>query len=167
MKNGEPNSLARIPLRWMVRESFKVNTGIIFDSCMLKSEIGLDMEKDIYPTWCPPDPLPPSGDYSALTRPGKDALGGFSFRRIPVAVISALGSPFRWAENTLQSLTTRDFSESTDVLPRAERKPRSDDEAEEELKDALSPIFDQMKIHPVWKVLELVPCKFCSIIRAD
>ena len=162
MKNGEPNSLARIPLRWMVRESFKVNTGIIFDSCMLKSEIGLDMEKDICPTWSPPVPRPPSGDHSALTKPGKDEFEGFSFRRIPAAVISALGSPFRWARSTLQSLTTRDFSESTDVLPRAERKPRSDGEAMEELEDALSPIFDEMKIHPVWKVLEFVPCKFCS-----
>ena len=44
VQNGTRNSLARIPLRWMVRECFKVDTGIIFDGHMLKHEIGLDVD---------------------------------------------------------------------------------------------------------------------------
>ncbi|KAF7347954.1 hypothetical protein MSAN_01747500 [Mycena sanguinolenta] len=35
------HSLARIPLRWMIRECFKANTGIIFDAQQLQ-ELGLD-----------------------------------------------------------------------------------------------------------------------------
>ena len=43
MNNGTRNSLARIPLRWMIRECFKARTGIIFDAYMLKNEVGLDI----------------------------------------------------------------------------------------------------------------------------
>ena len=34
--NGTRNSLARIPLRWMIRECFKCDTGIIFDAAQLQ-----------------------------------------------------------------------------------------------------------------------------------
>lgn len=34
--NGTRHSLARIPLRWMIGEYFKTNTGILFHSCMFK-----------------------------------------------------------------------------------------------------------------------------------
>ncbi|KAG6842903.1 hypothetical protein H0H93_002918, partial [Arthromyces matolae] len=39
--NGTPHTLARIPLRWMIRECFKAETGIMFKSEALKT-IGLD-----------------------------------------------------------------------------------------------------------------------------
>ncbi|KAJ3981417.1 hypothetical protein F5890DRAFT_1556825 [Lentinula detonsa] len=41
VKNNTRNSLARIPLRWMIRECFKVCTGIIFHRELLK-QVGLD-----------------------------------------------------------------------------------------------------------------------------
>lgn len=41
VKNDTRNSLARIPLRWMIRECFKVGTGIMFHEEMLK-QVGLD-----------------------------------------------------------------------------------------------------------------------------
>ncbi|KAH7911623.1 hypothetical protein BJ138DRAFT_1006185 [Hygrophoropsis aurantiaca] len=41
VKNGTRNSLARIPLRWMIRECFKAKSGILFHGEMFKS-IGLD-----------------------------------------------------------------------------------------------------------------------------
>ncbi|KAJ4487043.1 hypothetical protein C8J55DRAFT_558127 [Lentinula edodes] len=43
VKNDTRNSLARIPLRWMIRECFKVGTGIMFHQEMLK-QVGLDPE---------------------------------------------------------------------------------------------------------------------------
>jgi hypothetical protein len=55
VKNGTRHSLARIPLRWMIRECFTTHTGIIFDAHMLRNEVGLDIES-IYRA---PEPLPP------------------------------------------------------------------------------------------------------------
>ena len=173
MKNGEPNSLARIPLRWMIGESFKANTGIIFDACMLRREAGLDMieemgegggvdnDKDIRPTWSPPNPLSPSDDHSALAMPKKGRFERVSFwSLILAAVIWGFFSPFRWAGYNLRG-------RYTPLTPRSEQKHLSEGEAEEEQKDALSPIYDQVKINPWWEILEFIPCKFCSMIRAD
>ncbi|KAJ3836743.1 hypothetical protein EV361DRAFT_951281 [Lentinula raphanica] len=41
VKNDTRNSLARIPLRWMIRECFKADTGIMFHRELLK-QVGLD-----------------------------------------------------------------------------------------------------------------------------
>ena len=46
MPNGRRHSLARIPLRWMIRECFNAKTGIIFDAHMLKHQVGLDIDSD-------------------------------------------------------------------------------------------------------------------------
>ncbi|KAF9461525.1 hypothetical protein BDZ94DRAFT_1290707 [Collybia nuda] len=54
--NGTPHSLARIALRWMIRECFKTDTGILFSSEAIKSS-GLDPTM-LYPTVQPrPAPL--------------------------------------------------------------------------------------------------------------
>ena len=41
VKNGTRNALARIPLRWMVRQCFLADTGIMFNGQLL-AKIGLD-----------------------------------------------------------------------------------------------------------------------------
>ncbi|KAJ3522696.1 hypothetical protein NM688_g8839 [Phlebia brevispora] len=43
--NWEENKLSRIPLRWMIRECFNCNTGILFDARMLQ-RIGLPVFKN-------------------------------------------------------------------------------------------------------------------------
>ena len=43
MKNGTRHSLARITLRWMIRECSIEHTGIIFDAYMV-NQVGLDIE---------------------------------------------------------------------------------------------------------------------------
>jgi len=47
VKNGIRPNLAHIPLRWMVRECFKANSGIIFDSRSL-ARLGMD-PNSLYP----------------------------------------------------------------------------------------------------------------------
>ena len=60
MVNNTLHSLARIPLRWMVRECFKAGTGILFYSEKLR-EIGLD-PSSLYPVVLPrPPPLSVDG----------------------------------------------------------------------------------------------------------
>ncbi|THU90422.1 hypothetical protein K435DRAFT_676075 [Dendrothele bispora CBS 962.96] len=60
VSNDTDSALARIPLRWMIRECFKTNTGIMFTQDGLK-EIGLDPEC-LYPTVKPRPPPLPVGD---------------------------------------------------------------------------------------------------------
>jgi len=60
VENGTPHTLARIPLRWMIRECFKANTGIMFISEGLRG-IGLD-PASLYPyVQKRPSPLPVTG----------------------------------------------------------------------------------------------------------
>ncbi|KAF9076954.1 hypothetical protein BDP27DRAFT_1442309 [Rhodocollybia butyracea] len=78
--NYETTNLARIPLRWMIRECFKNNTGILFHGDILW-ELGLDPDA-LGPDYIRPLPVPvPSSAYiQPIPRPPK----GCNFKRPPV-----------------------------------------------------------------------------------
>jgi hypothetical protein len=60
VENGTPYTLAKIPLRWMIRECFKAESGILFNADTLRV-IGLDPAA-LYPSVLKrPDPLPVAG----------------------------------------------------------------------------------------------------------
>ncbi|KAF9644019.1 hypothetical protein BDM02DRAFT_3122619 [Thelephora ganbajun] len=139
--NGERHSLARIPLRWMIRECFKVNTGIIFDTHMLKHEVGLDIDSILEA----PQPLPSATLHLARHKPE-----GSFLRDIQVATTPALGSPVRRIWDMLSRAV---FSQDTRPLEEFASKG----ESQEELHDALSPIYDQLKEHTGWKVVDWIP----------
>jgi hypothetical protein len=130
VRNDERHSLARIPLRWMIRECFKANTGIIFDAHMLKHNAGMDIDAI---TEAPKQEVPPSP--------------------IPLDTPEYKLNP--WWKKVGRTLA---FWNPTDD-PKA--KPRVFiGAANEELKDAYSPIYDQLDINPLWNVLEVWPwCK--------
>ncbi|KAI4528359.1 hypothetical protein K525DRAFT_230961 [Schizophyllum commune Loenen D] len=123
VKNNVPHSLARISLRWMVRECFKTDSGIIFEAARLK-EIGLD-PSDLYPIVAPRPP--------ARSKPA------------PVNVAQADKQPLRQEG-------LHDFHGPDGELLYG-------NEEEEELKDALSPKYDQLRICKAWYLLELLPIK--------
>lgn len=158
MQNGERHSLARIPLRWMIRECFKLETGIIFDAHMLKHEVGLDIDSILVA----PKPLLP--DTYQLQKPGSGELKGFSLIRVPTAVLSGATLPFRWVWVKLTHLR---FQKPPKV-PYLPELPRFqyEGEAREELEDAISPVYDQLQMHWYWKVMEWIPCEspriFCA-----
>jgi len=122
--NDEKPNLARIPLRWMIRECFKTNSGILFNAEKLRG-VGLD-PATLYPVVLPrPPPLAPSptGE-TAYIRP----------------------------------------------IPKVPPTPREDEygnaivdvfetEEEAELKDALSPTYDQLSLSWWWWILEFFPIK--------
>ncbi|KAG6830522.1 hypothetical protein H0H87_007820 [Tephrocybe sp. NHM501043] len=113
--NGTPHSLARIPLRWMIRECFEADTGIMFHSASLKSA-GID-PATLYPyIQKRPPPLPANGVHIERIPP----KGSQTVTEVGAMVMS---------------------------------------EEEHELRDAVSPIYDQLSIKRCWWILELFPMK--------
>ena len=130
MENGTPSTLARIPLRWMIRECFKAKTGIMFMTDALRS-VGLD-PASLYPT--------------VQTRPAPIPIGQARIQTIPSR-----------AERRLGAQAERDPN-SDDTVPLLTDTPSHKTEEECELDDALSPIYDQLAIKWwVWWVLEILP----------
>ena len=136
----------------MIRECFKTGTGIIFDARMLRDEVGLDIDEGIGPTAAVPKQLSPG----VLHKSSGGELGGFSPCYIPAADISGFGSPSRWARGKLSSFRLRN-SKKPKATPEQPEPPEP--ESQEELKDVLSPIVDQIKMHPAWNIVEWMPCK--------
>lgn len=155
VKNDVPHSLARISLRWMIRECFKAESGIMFDGARLR-EIGLD-PSDLFPIVTPRAPplhvgerriesLPKSpSTFSKLAKWGKRALR---------AVRGAPPAPdFVHAEKRpIVQEGLHDFHGPDGELLYG-------NEEEEELRDALSPKYDQLRLMPLWYLLELWPIK--------
>ena len=134
VENGTRHSLARISLRWMIRECFKANIGIIFDSAALYI-IGLD-PNTVYPRVLPrPQHL--------LER----ARGGI--------VEEPETKPwFGWLRNAFTSAAAK--KKAAEEKKAAQSAPFVSEE-EEELRDALCPVYDQLDLARWWWVLELLP----------
>ena len=110
----------------MVRECFKAHTGILFYADKLR-EIGLNPDK-LYPypkVWNRPAKLPVEG--RKIQNPPQDP--------IPIKVQKFL----KWQQEN------PDHVEVTEAMG---------SEEEEELKDALSPKYDQLKLAKWWYALE-------------
>jgi len=128
--NETEHTLASIALRWMVRETFKTNSGIMFDAEGLQS-IGLD-----------PGALYPE----VLPRPPALPVGSARIRDIP--------TPTKPIPEKLHSDADDDDEDRvlfTPIIPQTEE--------ERELKDALSPIYDQLFLAKWWWILEILPMK--------
>ncbi|KAJ3998242.1 hypothetical protein F5050DRAFT_1798545 [Lentinula boryana] len=141
VKNSTRHSLARISLRWMVRECFKANTGMMFNSQRLKS-IGLD----------------PSTLYPFVT-PRLQPLSGENHTIEPVPRKKNKLIPGRSSESTVDS-TTLGADSMKDAKQNENEKTRILSEEEEDLMDVLSPKYDQLKISPLWWILEVIPMQF-------
>jgi hypothetical protein len=76
VSNKTRNSLARITLRWMVRECFKAATGIMFNSSALQEDLGMD-PSSLYPYVTPRPPL-------LLLSPGIDRIRNPPAKEIPI-----------------------------------------------------------------------------------
>ncbi|KAJ7482979.1 hypothetical protein B0H11DRAFT_2021670 [Mycena galericulata] len=127
--NETVHNLARIPLRWMIRECFKTNSGIMFDCEGLRS-IGLD-----------PDSLYPH----VAARPPALPVGNLRIKPIP----SSKEVSKAQAEAALPNYA------STEEAAQAKRPS----EEELDLQDALCPIYDQLSLAWFWWVLEFLPLK--------
>ncbi|KAF7364572.1 DUF2235 domain-containing protein [Mycena venus] len=126
--NDTTHNLARIPLRWMVRECFKTNSGIMFVYTKGLRNIGLDPDT-LYPTVKPRPPALPVGTARIQSIP-----------RSPAPVPPQM--------NSAGSETAPINASNGDVFVTEE---------EHDLRDALSPIYDQLTLRWFWWILELLP----------
>jgi len=135
--NGTRNSSARIPLRWMIRQCFLANTGIQFYRESFK-DIGLD-PNTLYPFVTPRPP----------------AL------KAEESVISQLKASAHNVEPTDATLTDDEVQAS----PTTASTFKS--EEDEELVDALCPIYDELKLSKTWWILEILPLRHRMQSRSD
>ncbi|TFK26834.1 hypothetical protein FA15DRAFT_692857 [Coprinopsis marcescibilis] len=153
VSNKTRHSLARIPLRWMVRECFKAKTGIRFISERLY-EIGLD-PTTLYPyvTPRPPHALPtiPEAEEGSVLR-----LQRRPRKEIPIR-------PHNLLRRKVKSSITNAAATSTlasEKAPAVATPPTFlGSEEDEELRDALSPAYDQLKLQKAWWALEILPLR--------
>ena len=175
MPNTERYSLARIPLRWMIRECFKTETDILFDVQGLR-DLGLDVSTLNLPM--PPRPPPlPVHDAAIQHVPRKRA------EKVPQKS-PPQKSPSQKSPSPIQRFTSL-FSRVEEqphsfphaAVDRAEIEETNDEKKtdsegtgikaeeipigseEEELKDALSPIYDCLKLRRGWWIPEVLPLK--------
>lgn len=198
MPNDTRHNLARIPLRWMVRQCFLTETGIMFHSELL-SKIGIDPDA-LYPvTKARPEAVyapvfrslsdPADEKAEGKKEPGKESTGAKSkdkTMRMATLKFSSfkLSLPPSWTANQSGSpakLRKRARSEPgptvttsgsgsgsglaavSDSVSSVAKSPPSPSkiltEEEEDLADALSPIYDQLKLKKAWWALEFVPMR--------
>lgn len=164
VKNDTPNALARIPLRWMIRECFRCKTGIIFDAVILQ-QIGLHVTYD-------QDGQPMLKDAPARLSPQPEGNNDHIHKSdstfllaLVRAVWMVVSYPFlRFAAAARRSDASRlrrrsPLLHSHDPSYRLRDDVPGTYEAEEELKDALSPLNDQLKASWWWNILEYVPVR--------
>ena len=131
VSNRTRYALARIPLRWMIRECFKTNSGIFFDSDSLPN-VGLN-PSTLHPVvTARPDPLPVT-----------------PYDRIAKAPSSPIPKGIR-ALAKLEKEQPEFLKNSASGIP-----PGT--EEEEELQDAISPRYDQLRLAKLWWILEIMP----------
>ncbi|KAK7034621.1 hypothetical protein VNI00_012262 [Paramarasmius palmivorus] len=134
--NSEKTNLARIPLRWMIRECFNTNSGIMFYKKGLE-ELGIKIST-LYPL---PEPRltatkidPQNSDHCVRMRPREPSM----FSRMTSRMFSKKGYT--------QIQNRSDSGRDTTLT-----------EEHYELKDAMSPAYDQLDISWFWWILEYLP----------
>ncbi|KAF2773127.1 hypothetical protein EJ03DRAFT_387383 [Teratosphaeria nubilosa] len=138
VKNEVRHKLAQIPLRWMIRQCFECDTGILFKAHALAAE-GLDVHT-LWPTYHPLD-RPHVGPPPALT----DRYEGGQIH--PIARRStALKPP--------EGLHIVDVHKDES---RRELHEHWVPEHVEDYFDAMSPINDQLEKSKAWWILEVLP----------
>ena len=133
MPNATRPNLAHISLRWMVRECFKKNTGMIFDAEKIQ-KIGIN-PANLYPVY--------------KSRSQESSFVPLGPAKIQVIEPQSWAS---WAYSFVPSFPS--FSPKKKINPFDLTTP-TQTEDELDAADALAPMYDQLAIHPIkWGALE-------------
>ncbi|KAI1343110.1 hypothetical protein F5Y15DRAFT_277576 [Xylariaceae sp. FL0016] len=136
--NESRHMLSRIPLRWMLRQCFECNTGILFDTARL-AEYGLDVHSlwPIYKKSTLPIPEPPAG---LMEKYQKKTLAPLHKRSVFL--------PIGEEDDRIKNAPSPDDLHY--ILP---------SEANEDYFDAREKCNDMLSISKAWWILELWPVK--------
>ncbi|KAG9605802.1 hypothetical protein KCU84_g6463, partial [Aureobasidium melanogenum] len=143
--NEERHKPSQIPLRWMIRQCFECNTGIIFDTHRLAEE-GLDVHM-LYPV------------YQRLERPtvGPSPNTMEKYHQGELAPISRRSTLLE-----AQDSNHKDGLYNLNLYEDIEKRKRSEHWMPEQIEDyfdAIAPINDQLVQAKFWWILELWPIK--------
>ncbi|CZT12803.1 uncharacterized protein RCO7_03615 [Rhynchosporium graminicola] len=145
--NGERHMLSRIPLRWMLRQCFECNTGILFGTAAL-AETGIDV-KTVWPVY--KQPTKPVVGPSPGTVEKYEAKDLPPLRRRSTALGVDEGKDIQ--EDKIESNPSRRGNSRSlsafDLLP----------EHVEDHFDAIAPLNDQLELAKGWWALEFWPVK--------
>jgi hypothetical protein len=175
VKNGTPHTLARISLRWMIRECFATNTGIMFSVEGLK-RLGLDhasLSREGQPTQHRQPRL--AGGTATIQRipkpspstpPTKPECMSEEEHTRPHADVPIDDQPnlswFWWLLEYIpmrQRLNGCDEKQGKSPEPPEHTEHIHNSEEEHERLDAVSPIYDQLDIAWLWRLLEYFPMR--------
>ncbi|THH27339.1 hypothetical protein EUX98_g6851 [Antrodiella citrinella] len=170
VKNDTPHALARIPLRWMIRECFHCDTGIIFDAVMLQ-QLGMCVSIDKFgapalgehPKRLHAEPQPQAQKPKSCF--GWNVVKGlWGMITYPVTYVkdvirmSRSHTKHAHLESKRATLPVRDHGAEYRLIPFTAEEAAMY-EAEEEKKDSLSPLYDQLTANWVWHILEWIPVR--------
>ena len=139
VSNDERHKLAQIPLRWMIRQAFECNTGIIFKTKIL-AEFGLDVHTlwPKYTALTPPSHLPPPSFLEKF----EHKLPPRSIRRSKLVPTDSYDKGERMYH--FKSHTDEDWTP----------------EQVEDFYDAMAPMNEQLTPGSSWWVLEMWPVQY-------
>lgn len=137
--NEKRHKLAQIPLRWMIRQAFECDTGIIFKTKKL-AEFGLDVHT-LWPKYRRLD-APTHGPPPSVLEKYDKGLPPRSIRRSKLVPIDKVENGERFYH--LKSHTDEDWTP----------------ELVEDFFDAMSPLNDQLVQAPRWWILEAWPVEY-------
>ena len=158
--NGERHMLSRIPLRWMIRQCFECNTGILFGTAAL-AEAGIDV-----PTLWPVYKMPKK----PVVGPSPDLFEQYEAGALPPLRrrSTALGvdrdkKVQSEGEGEKEIIPNRVFKELEKRRSKVDLLP----EHVEDHFDAMAPINDQLKQAKGWWILEFWPVKLHVLTKSE
>ncbi|KAI7694561.1 hypothetical protein KC322_g10347 [Hortaea werneckii] len=169
--NDTRHKLSRIPLRWMIRNCFQCNTGIIFSMNTL-AECGLDVNT-LYPICKKPLPRPQGGPSHAQREAYKKGrLGHIKGRALALQSLGKRRDRRAIEQQERQQQPLQD-DQSTDQQPQDALTRRDSDSSDEDFAltgswtpeqvedyfDSFAEINDQLAVAKSWWVLECWPIK--------
>jgi hypothetical protein len=155
VKNSVKTSLARIPLRWMIRECFRTDTGILFHLDELKT-FHLDSNTLVDPITLDPRVLPrPEAPALTTLLPEDRCIQPMKCKERVAGPVTRFFARVKTKLGSIKFLPTRVDDLGTKVSEKHSHLEDVDSEESADLKDSLAPIYDELKLNPLWWVPEL------------
>lgn len=148
VKNEERHKLSQIPLRWMIRQTFACNTGLLFHTEKL-AEIGLDIHT-LHPYYLPLN-KPTFG-------PSPGQMDNYHKGLPPISRRSTALSP-RSLSTSSSDEGVYDLTYLSDSSPHKATGTWIPEQVEDHF-DSLAPMNDQLVVAKGWWALEFWPIKY-------